>query len=109
MSEEKIYPSVVIRSQAEAIELLEKENRQLKVDLQEANDTLDTHNELIRHQKQALDEIREYIKENTWWFDEELGLVEMKGYNTNRTPVVYTCYLQNILDKVKSNDSKRNV
>lgn len=28
--EEIIYPSMVIRSQAEAIELLEKENKQLK-------------------------------------------------------------------------------
>lgn len=30
MNEEVIYPSMVIRSQAEAIELLEKENKQLK-------------------------------------------------------------------------------
>ena len=30
MSEEKIYPSMVIRSQAEVIELLEQENQQLK-------------------------------------------------------------------------------
>ena len=30
MSEDKIYPSMVIRSQAEAIELLEQENKQLK-------------------------------------------------------------------------------
>ena len=30
MNEDRIYPSMVIRSQAEAIELLEKENQQLK-------------------------------------------------------------------------------
>ena len=30
MNEEVIYPSMVIRSQAEAIELLEKENKELK-------------------------------------------------------------------------------
>ena len=30
VNKDKIYPSMVIRSQAEAIELLEKENRQLK-------------------------------------------------------------------------------
>ena len=30
MSEDKIYPSMVIRSQAETIELLEKENNQLQ-------------------------------------------------------------------------------
>ncbi len=29
-SEEKIYPSMVIRSQSEAIELLEQENQELK-------------------------------------------------------------------------------
>ena len=33
MNEEAIYPSMVIRSQAEAIELLEKENKQLKEQL----------------------------------------------------------------------------
>ena len=33
MNEEVIYPSMVIRSQAEAIELLEKENKQLKEQL----------------------------------------------------------------------------
>jgi len=41
MNEEKIYPSRVIRSQAKAIEFLEKENTNLK---------------------QALNEIRKYIK-----------------------------------------------
>lgn len=30
MNEDRIYPSMVIRSQAEAIELLEKENQELK-------------------------------------------------------------------------------
>lgn len=30
MNEEKIYPTMVIRSQAEAIELLEQENEKLK-------------------------------------------------------------------------------
>lgn len=33
MNEEVIYPSMVIRSQAEAIDLLEKENKQLKEQL----------------------------------------------------------------------------
>lgn len=37
MSEDKIYPSMVIRSQAEAIELLEQENKHLK-DLQKSMD-----------------------------------------------------------------------
>ena len=35
MNEEVIYPSMVIRSQAEAIELLEKENKQLKNKIKE--------------------------------------------------------------------------
>ena len=34
MNEEAIYPSMVIRSQAEAIELLEKENKELKKQLE---------------------------------------------------------------------------
>ena len=35
MNEEVIYPSMVIRSQAETIELLEKENKQLKNKIKE--------------------------------------------------------------------------
>lgn len=35
MNEEVIYPSMVIRSQAEAIELLEKENKRLKMIIKE--------------------------------------------------------------------------
>ena len=38
MSEEKIYPSMVIRSQAEAIELLEQENKQLKEVIEEVRE-----------------------------------------------------------------------
>lgn len=51
MSEDKIYPSMVIRSQAEAIELLEQENKQLK----------DNWNELtkwvIEQEQKAWDEV----------------------------------------------------
>lgn len=36
MNKEIIYPSMVIRSQAEAIELLEKENQQLKEKIDKA-------------------------------------------------------------------------
>lgn len=43
---------------------LQQENQRLKEKLQKANDTLDTHNELIRYQKSVLDEIREYIEKD---------------------------------------------
>lgn len=41
MNEEKIYPTMVIRSQAEAIELLEKENKQLQNNWNELKEILD--------------------------------------------------------------------
>ena len=40
MNEEVIYPSMVIRSQAEAIELLEKENKKYKEVIDKANKLL---------------------------------------------------------------------
>lgn len=40
MSDEKIYPSMVIRSQAEAIELLEQENQRLKENWNELKEWL---------------------------------------------------------------------
>ena len=42
-------------------------------------------------------EVREYIKENTQWYDKELGLVEMEGYKSNRIPVIYLYGLLEIL------------
>ena len=44
MSEDKIYPSMVIRSQAEAIELLEQENKQLKEVIEEVKRFLRCNN-----------------------------------------------------------------
>lgn len=41
MNEDRIYPSIVIRSQAEAIELLKKENQQLKSQLEHYKDLYD--------------------------------------------------------------------
>ena len=40
MSEDKIYPSMVIRIQAEAIKLLEQENKQLKEVIEEVREEL---------------------------------------------------------------------
>ena len=42
MNEEVIYPSMVIRSQAEAIELLEKENKKYKEVIDRAIEYLET-------------------------------------------------------------------
>ena len=42
MNEEVIYPSMVIRSQAEAIELLEKENQKYKEVIDRAVEYLET-------------------------------------------------------------------
>lgn len=65
MSENKIYPTMVIRSQAEAIELLEKENQQLKdiqdiimevIDLNQYNYGYQIKNEIA---KEILDKVKE--------------------------------------------------
>ena len=53
----------------------------------------------IERLNNIINEVREYIKNNTLWFDDELGLVEMEGYQTNRIPVVKTYYIDEILDK----------
>lgn len=45
MNEEKIYPSMVIRSQAEAIELLEKENKLLKEVINEITKLVNNYEE----------------------------------------------------------------
>lgn len=51
MSEDKIYPTMVIRSQAEAIELLEKENKQLKSILTELEEYWENQQEHYRYYK----------------------------------------------------------
>ena len=53
---------------------------------------------------EVIKEIREYIEKNTQWYDKELGLVEMEGYNSNRIPVVYLYGLLEILDKENNNE-----
>lgn len=47
---DKIYPSMVIRSQAEAIELLEKENQKYKEVINKAINDIDLVIELIKQQ-----------------------------------------------------------
>lgn len=41
MSEDRIYPSLVIQRQSEAIELLERENEQLKSQLKQRDEVID--------------------------------------------------------------------
>lgn len=43
MNSDKIYPTMIIRSQAEAIELLEKENKQLRERIDKAIEYIKTH------------------------------------------------------------------
>ena len=70
---DKIYPSMVIRSQAEAIELLEKENKELKekIEMYENPEDLtlmfmycdEKAKDKIKQLQSVIKEIREYIKE----------------------------------------------
>ena len=118
MSEDKIYPSMVIRSQAEAIELLEEENKQLKAKLEmyengvyysSENDKLeneiDNLNYIIDKQdkditilskgnkqlKDVIEEAREYIED--WLFNAGGNGASMNYEDINE--------LLQILDKVK--------
>ena len=68
MSEDEIYPSMVIRIQAEAIELLEQENKQLKADLTKEklaySNLRDTYNKKYdecKLYKEVIEEVREYV------------------------------------------------
>ena len=72
MSEDKIYPSMVIRSQAEAIELLQQENEQLKERITYLENSNNRREETIinlRHEqqldkyKEVIEDVREYIEQ----------------------------------------------
>lgn len=64
---DKIYPSVVIRSQAEAIELLEKENKEL----QKKAELGEHYKHLYSEVKKQKDEIFEYIKSFEYYIPED--------------------------------------
>ena len=97
MSEEKIYPSMVIRSQAEAIELLQQENQQLKERCEKYCEQYQTVCDELTSEKmdlkQVLDEIREYI--NTTEVSDDIG-----GILILKECMYFDEILQ-ILDKVK--------
>ena len=62
MNEEVIYPSMIIRSQAEAIELLEKENKQLKEQVQDLKADYGTIAQIERDlYKEIIEEVRDRI------------------------------------------------
>ena len=99
MSEEKIYPSMVIRTQAEAIELLEKENQHLKEELQKADSITQScifngkkESELnfrralnlvkeLRQENQQLKEKAEYLKSKIENKDKWCQLIADIGYD----------------------------
>lgn len=89
--EEKIYPSMVIRSQAEAIKLLETENKQLKEKINTYENPEDLTlmfmycdekaKDKIKQLKEVIEEVREYINTryyriNNPWLDEMLQILD---------------------------------
>ena len=99
--EDKIYPSMVIRSQAEAIELLEKENQELK-------DRIDKTNKLIeKHEREgtlwfvkSTDELKEMLKgdkETPNLFKEVKTITEIPPVPKNMD----TSRLQEFIDELK--------
>ena len=92
MNEEVIYPSMVIRSQAEAIELLEKENKILRENAEHNDKVVDKvnwENMLLKKenqkQKEVIDKANKLLKEKVKVipFDEngEGGGLELTDYD----------------------------
>ena len=66
MNEEAIYPSMVIRSQAEAIELLQKENKKYKEVIDRLNFIKNRKNQGASQEninKMAIEFVNSYLKE----------------------------------------------
>lgn len=63
MSEDKIYPSMVIRSQAEAIELLKQENKQLKLDYELYKDNHIYKNYEVETKDNTIKQLKDVIEE----------------------------------------------
>ena len=57
--------------------------------------------EEIERLHSIIKEVRDYIKDYELYYDEELGLVEMMGAGSTRTPVIESTPLLEILDKVE--------
>ena len=51
--------------------------------------------------KNVIDKIKKYVKENTRYYDDELGLVEIMGAGATRIPVVYLYGLLELLEEVE--------
>ena len=83
------------------IEKLNEENYELYLQCKQYEDKEEDLENKIERRETIIKEIREYIEKNTQWYDEELGLVEMEGYDSNRIPVVYLYGLLEIIDKEK--------
>ena len=100
MNEEVIYPSMVIRSQAEAIELLEKENQELKKQLEEYKKLgfkylQDKNNNLEIQQKEFIEYLENLIKQN-----ETVVKVSKYGLPKNCSKLLIDFYKE-ILSKYK--------
>lgn len=94
--EQSRFDKRMLEQEKQQLKELEKEhqkiNGELREELQKANDTLDTHNELINHLQEVIEEVREYIKE---W---------QKFPHTNGTTHEELKKLLQILDKGVTND-----
>ena len=89
----KIYPSMVIRSQAEAIELLKKENKELKGSLELYENGV-IYDSRVDKLESVIDEIREYIEKHKM-----IGCDEFEYISTSPDTMLQ------ILDK--ANEQKR--
>lgn len=51
--------------------------------------------------KNVIDKIKEYVKENIRYYDDELGLVEIMGAGATRIPVLYLYGLLELLEEIE--------
>jgi len=95
---DKIYPSMVIRTQAEAIELLEKENQQLKEENTKLNIKLEdrAYEELKVAYEEAKEE-NEQLKENC----EDLFNQKEMMFKNMQLNQLKVCELAKVLDEIR--------
>lgn len=91
--------------------IYQKYTGEIKIKNKDRINLMISKDDLIKKQQEEIErlysiikEVREYIKDYELYYDEELGLVEMMGAGSTRTPVIESTPLLGILDKVEEKE-----
>ena len=106
--EGRIYPSIVIRSQAEAMELLEKENNQLQNNWNELKDSLEKD---IKEYEESEFHIKEPPLTIQTKIDLLLKMEEIENINQIRYEVeeLLEKYKDNVMEALAKNDVDKSI